>query len=385
MSKTFPLVGILGGGQLAKMLAQAAWSLGLSVKVLVQKTSDALPGLSGHAVAGDWNNPEAAVAFARTVDLVTLENEFINPKALAAIEQAGIPLLPSMVSVELIQDKWRQKKALADAGIPVTPFKAVDTPEDVMRFADKHGWPVVLKRRHLGYDGKGNATVRSAEDLPRAWEALLINEDGLYAEVFCPFERELAIMVCRSTTGQTAVYPVVDTVQKDHICHTVHAPSNLSHEIATEARRLAVSAVEAIHGLGSMGVEMFLLPEGRILVNELAPRVHNSGHYTIEGCHCSQFENHLRAILGWPLGSPEMVRPAAVMINLLGQGDGPALPQGLAEALSVPGAHLHLYGKSKSVKGRKMGHITALGASREEAEKKAASAAELLRFGARSD
>lgn len=375
-----PVLGILGGGQLALMLSHASAALGITTKLLVQKPADALPGLAGEVIVGNWNDPDTVLTFARTVDVVTLENEFVNPSSLAAIESAGISLLPSLGSIQLIQDKWTQKEALIRAGIPVVPCASVRSPLDVTLFASSHGWPVVLKRRHMGYDGKGNATVHHADELAVAWESLSVNDAGLYVEAFCPFERELAVMVCRSRK-QTAVYPVVDTVQSNHICHIVKAPSSLPSTTADEARTLAMSAIEVIDGLGTMGVELFLRADGHVLVNELAPRVHNSGHYTIEACACSQFENHIRACMDLPLGPTAMVKPHAVMVNLLGAGAGPAWPDGYANAAAIPGAHLHLYGKSASAKGRKMGHITALGNSAEEAMELASRAAKCLRFG----
>lgn len=381
MSRHLPVIGILGGGQLAKMLSQAAVPLGITVKSLVHKRSDALPGLTGLAVEGDWNQPTDALRFAQSVDVVTLENEFVNVHSLKAIEEAGIPLFPGVSCIHLIQDKWCQKLSLKEAGIPVVPCEAVNSTDEVRRFARRHGWPLVLKRRHQGYDGKGNATIRNETDLDAAWDKLTVNENGLYVEAFCSFDRELAVMVCRSASGETVVYPIVDTVQKDHICHIVRAPSSLSGELAEKARRMAVDAVIAVGGVGTVGVEMFLTAEGGILVNEMAPRVHNSGHYTIEACHCSQFENHIRAVMNLPLGSPDMRVPAAVMINLLGDGDGPAMPDGLADALRIKGAHIHLYGKSCSAKGRKMGHVTALGRTMDESEHIASTAAALVKFG----
>lgn len=371
MPQTKPMIGILGGGQLAQMLTEAARNLPVKMRVLVNRREDALPGLENVVIEGNANDPDVAVAFARSVDIVTLESEFIDPRALEAIEHAGAPLFPTLASILLIQDKWHQKQALMKHGLPVTACAAVDTPEDVQRFAAQHGWPVVLKRRHLGYDGKGNATVRTPGDLPAAWKTLH-NQQGLYVEAFCPFQRELAVMVCRSTNGETAVYPVVDTVQENHICKIVRAPSNLPESTTREAHRIAVAAIESIGGIGTMGVEMFLRSDGSILINELAPRVHNSGHYTIEGCACSQFENHLRAILGMPLGSTSLVAPAAVMINLLGAVKDPSTVQ------LPPGAHLHLYGKKEARPGRKMGHVTALGKSVVEAEVIAKASADLL-------
>ena len=374
-------IGILGGGQLAQMLTQAADAMGLTVSVMVKRSSDALPSLAGRAVEGDWDDPATAAAFARRVDLVTLENEFVNPLSLETIEHEGITVFPTSTSIRLIQDKWHQKEALARHQLPVVTSQAVSEVSDVVAFAASNGWPVVLKRRHQGYDGKGNATVRRPGELADAWSRLAVNENGLYVEAFCPFDRELAVMVTRAQNGDTVLYPVVDTVQKDHICHTVTAPSQLPAALAQQATTLARQAVEAIGGIGTFGVEMFLTPDQTILINELAPRVHNSGHYTIEACACSQFENHLRAIMGLPLGSPAMIKPHAVMVNLIGAGDGPALPSGYHEALAVSGAHLHIYGKSRSSKGRKMGHVTALGDTADEARMAAEKCAALLRFG----
>lgn len=378
-----PIVGVLGGGQLAQMLSQAATPLGITINILAPDLALVLPGLREGVVIGDWNDPETVVRFCQHVDVLTLENEFVPPACLNAVEASGVACFPTPASLRLIQDKWTQKRALLAAGVSVVACDEVKTPVDVAEFAHRHGWPVVLKRRHLGYDGKGNATLRSADEIPMAWKRLAGPDHGLYVEAFCPFDRELAVMVCRDVSGQTVTYPVVDTVQRDHICHIVRAPSQLAPDQVALARERAVAAVIAIGGVGCFGVEMFLTAEGEILVNELAPRVHNSGHYSIEACACSQFENHLRAVLGWPLGDARLRAPAAVMVNLLGQADGPGHPAGLAEALSVAGAHIHLYGKARSMPGRKMGHVTALGSTVEEAEAIAAAAARSLYFGRR--
>lgn len=375
-----PLIGILGSGQLAKMMAQAAVQLGCRVKVLEQKPSDQ-PLFGWPSTVGDWNDPDTLIAFAEDTDVVTLENEFIESDALAELEADGHALYPSSACLALVQDKLIQKQTLATAGLPTAAFRAVETPEDVVEAGRAFGWPLVLKRRKLGYDGKGNATIHAASDIPAAWAKLDGGSHALFVEQFCPFEKELAVMVTRGIDGVCAVYPVVDTVQRDHICHTVTAPADLPPDVAAEAARIGQAAVEAIGGVGSIGIEMFLMTGGRIVINEMAPRVHNSGHYTIEACLCSQFENHIRAILGWPLGSPAMRAPAAAMVNLLGAGDGPAMPDGVREALAVPGAHLHIYGKERSVKGRKMGHVTALGATPADALARAQEAASKIRFG----
>lgn len=374
-----PHLGILGGGQLAKMIGQAAAQLGCTLSVLEKKAGSSL--LQGPAHTGNWDEADTLLHFARGLDVVILENEFVEADALAELEQEGHPLRPSSECIRLVQDKLTQKQTLSAAGLPVAPFRPVQHPEDIAEAARELGWPLVLKRRTLGYDGKGNATVRDAADIEAAWHRLQGDHAALLVEQFCPFERELAVMVTRGLDGRSAVYPVVDTVQKDHICHTVTVPARLSAEQARRAEELGQRAAEAIQGVGSIGIEMFLLRDGQLVINEMAPRVHNSGHYTIEACLCSQFENHVRAVLGWPLGSPALRAPAAAMVNLLGSGDGPAMPAGLEHALAVEGAYVHLYGKERSVKGRKMGHVTALGDAPEAALAIAQKAASFLRFG----
>jgi 5-(carboxyamino)imidazole ribonucleotide synthase len=224
-----------------------------------------------------------------------------------------------------------------------------------------------LKTRRNGYDGKGNFTVRAEAAVETAWQMLGGDKNELFVETFWHFSQELAVMVTRGRDGETVVYPVVETIQRNHVCHVVKAPAQISLEIAARATELARRAVEAVGGVGSFGVEMFLSANGDMAINELAPRVHNSGHYTIEACDCSQFENHVRAVLGWPLGSPRMVAPAAVMVNLLGTEKTSGRPRGLANVLRQAGAHVHIYGKLTSGAGRKMGHITVLENSVEEA------------------
>lgn len=370
-----PRLGILGGGQLAKMTASAAAQLGCEVVVLERQEDFPAQSVDTHALIGDWNDPARVAELAALVDVVTLENEFVE---LAALDAAGgRNLHPSRATLALVQDKLLQKQAFAAAGLPLPRFAAAPTREDALHF----GFPAVLKKRRNGYDGKGNATVRRAEELEAAWQALDGDRTPLLIEEFCDFARELATIVTRAADGSEARYPVVETVQREHICHRVVAPAVLPDERAAEAASIAARAVAVVGGVGSFGMELFELRDGRLVINEIAPRVHNSGHYTIEACATSQFENHVRAVLGLPLGSTRMRAPAAAMVNLLGFGDGSGVPFGLSEALRVAGAHLHLYGKSRSARGRKMGHVTALGATREEALAIAQRAADCLRFG----
>lgn len=376
-----PVLGLIGGGQLAKMTAQAAAQLGCAIAILERKEHTPASGLAHHNFLGDWDQPADLLRLAEVSDVITLENEFVDAEALAAVERRGHPLFPGAGTVKVVQDKLWQKQAIADEGLPLPRFIDTPTRADVARAAESLGWPLVLKKRRNGYDGKGNATLRSLADLDAAWTTLDGDRNALFVEAWFPFERELAVMITRSRGGEAVVYPVVETLQRDHICHVVKAPAGVPAALAEKAAEVASRAVASVGGVGTFGVEMFLGADGQIAVNELAPRVHNSGHYSIEACACSQFENHVRAVFGWPLGSPRLRAPAAVMINLLGAGPGPGRPAGLDEALAVPGAALHLYGKTTSARGRKMGHVTALGETPEEAFAIAERAARLLRFG----
>ena len=373
-------LGIIGGGQLARMTAMAAYQLGCDVAVLEKNNYSPAAVLAANSVVGDWGNLEALARLARQVDVLTVENEFIDAELLGSLERFGVRLLPSALSMKLVQDKLLQKQTLAAAGLLVPRFQPADSEASVIAAGRDLGWPLLLKARRNAYDGKGNVTVRRPEDVPAAWKTLG-DAAGLYVEEFCPFERELAVMVTRSRGGETAVYPVVDTVQRDHICHEVVAPADVAPGVREEAARVALRAIEAVGGTGTFGVELFLAPGGRVLINELAPRVHNSGHYTIEAALCSQFENHVRAVFGLPLGSTAMVAPAAAMVNLLGHVKSPAVAHGVDRALAVPGAHVHIYGKVMSAPGRKMGHVTALGASAAEALERARTAAQAISFG----
>lgn len=374
-------LGIVGGGQLAKMLAQSATQFGCDIVILERNEHSPAANLAVETVIGDWDNPDTLLALGSMVDVVTLENEFVDADSLAALEQFGHPLWPSSKTIRTVQDKLLQKRALAEANLPVPRFLPVADKSAIAAAAEKFGWPLLLKKRRNGYDGKGNFTLNSAADIANAWTQLGGDVNALFVEEYCFFTAELAMMITRARAGETACYPVVETVQRDHICHLVKAPAPIAPEIAARAADVARRAVEAVGAVGTMGVEMFLTKTGEIVINELAPRVHNSGHYTIEACECSQFENHIRAVFGWPLGSTAMCAPAAVMINLLGASKGSGAPHGLPAALAVPGAHPHVYGKSVSVPGRKMGHVTALGKTLDEALAAAQQAARVIHFG----
>lgn len=371
-------VGMFGGGQLAQMLTQAAVSLGVETAIFERFADSPAGRLTQREVVGDWEDPDALERFAAVCDLVTLESEFIDAAILAALESRGMSVFPTAATVAVVQDKLIQKERVAAVGLAVPAFRGVAAPAEVLAAAGELGWPLLLKARRNGYDGYGNVTLRGPNDVEPAWARLTRGGSPLLVEAWVPFARELAVMVVRGRDGATLAYPVVETVQQNHICHIVRAPAPLPAAEAVAATELAVRAVRAVEGVGIFGVELFELLDGRVLYNELAPRPHNSGHYSIEGCVTSQFENHLRAVLGWPLGRADLRAPAVVMVNLLGRRDGPVPPDALRSALAVPGAHIHLYGKRESRVGRKMGHVTALGATLDEAEGIARRAADLV-------
>ena len=382
---TGPRLGIIGGGQLARMTTIAAQQLGCDAVVLEKNRLSPAATFASRSIIGDWNTMDALSELAEQVDVITLENEFVDAHLLAGLEQAGRAVWPSSRTLALVQDKFMQKQALEAAGLPVPRIRAAGSREDLIEAIGELGLPVVLKARRNAYDGRGNATIHDLAGVDEAWRRLGGDEGNpLFVEEFFKFSMELAVIITRGQDGGHAIYPVVETIQKNHICHLVRAPATVPPEVAERASETACRAVEAVGAVGSFGVEMFLSDDGRVVINELAPRVHNSGHYTIEACACSQFENHVRAVLGLPLGSTAMVAPAAAMVNLLGGVYTPGRAQGLDRALLVPGAHVHLYGKAMCGVGRKMGHVTALGASVAEAETAAAACASRITFGVHS-
>jgi 5-(carboxyamino)imidazole ribonucleotide synthase len=376
-------LGILGGGQLGRMTLQAASRLGIDV-VIAERSPDspaARMTSSSLVFPNGWNDPAQLDALARLAAVVTLENEFVDWHVLDALQQRGVAVLPSPACVGVVQDKLLQKQALARAELPVPIFAEVKDPAHLGDVGRELGWPLMLKARRDGYDGRGNIVVHSADQADTACRHLGWPERTLFAEALLDFERELAVIVVRGRRGAIAQYPAVETRQDPalHICREVIAPAELPVDIAERAAAIARSAIEAVDGVGAFGVELFLLRDGEVCVNELAPRPHNSGHYSIEACWSSQFDNHVRAVLGLPLGDASLVAPAAVMVNLLGSRSAPLDDADLSAALDTdPHAFVHLYGKAENRPGRKMGHITALGDTREEALERARAVAARL-------
>jgi len=373
-------IGIIGGGQLARMTAIAAYRLGIQIAILDPDSNSPAPQIVHKNVIGSLNDVNKLEELTKISDVITLENEFVDAPLLDHLESLGAKVFPTSKTVGLIQDKLTQKRSMGSSGIQVPNFKDVSTPEDILVAGEKYGWPLILKVRRNAYDGRGNDFIKGPEEVSRAWNNLGVDKRKLMIESFIKFKKELAAMVVRNTIGETAVYPVVETIQKNHICHIVKAPADINPKAADNASKIAKMAIEAIGGIGVFGVEMFLVENDQIMINEIAPRPHNSGHYTIEACITSQYENHLRAILGYSIGSTMMLQPAAVMVNLLGNREGVSNVSGVSGALRIPGVHVHIYCKRLTRKNRKMGHVTIAGETVEESLDKALKASNLISF-----
>ncbi|NBC46977.1 MAG: 5-(carboxyamino)imidazole ribonucleotide synthase [Gammaproteobacteria bacterium] len=374
----FPVarVGIIGGGQLGRMLVKAAKRLGCSCIVVDPTPGSPAGQVSGQQIVADSHDPQALLELAEQVDVITFDIEDIDVAILAGIAAKGHHILPSCELLADIQDKLRQKRLLTRLGIPTADFVAADQ-VDAEQLAD-FGYPLVQKARRGGYDGRGVVVMRSAAD---AGQVLPVPS---LLERFVPAEKELAVIVVRGQDGEVRSYAPVEMCFRpgENILDMLLAPARIEPETAAAARRLATETVTALGGVGIFGIEMFLTVDGKLLINEVAPRTHNSGHYTIEACITDQFEQHLRAITGLPLGVTDQMLPAA-MINLLGAPGESGAPviQGLRAALAIPGVSVHFYGKAQTRPFRKMGHVTVLDADIDRAREKAEQVRALLAIG----
>jgi 5-(carboxyamino)imidazole ribonucleotide synthase len=376
MMKRRICIGILGGGQLARMSAIQAYKLGFDTAILEKQKNSPAGQLTKNEFVGWVDNEEVLKAFTDRSDIITLENEFIDHSYLKKIEKWGKKVIPSSGTISLIQDKYVQKTTLRKNLIPVADFIKVTPDTSYQKIKKEIGDRFLVKSRTMGYDGYGNASVKNEKELLKGFEKLKSRQSELYAEKFIEFEKELAVMVVR-TKKETKVYPVAETIHRNHILHLVKAPAQLNKRLINKAKEIAVEAVKSVKGFGLFGIELFL--EGKnILVNEMAPRPHNSGHYTIEACVTSQFENHIRSVLNLPLGTTGLVKPYAVMINLLGKRNDAGIAENYNEALSDPDVHFHIYGKEFSRTGRKMGHITVTGNNLKKIFNKAVKAEKII-------
>jgi len=372
-----PVVGMVGGGQLSRMTHQAGIALGLSLRVLADATHDSAAQVANGVSLGAHTSLEDLMAFAEGCEVVTFDHEHVPGELIRALEDKGHTVHPGSAALLHAQDKLVMRTRLTDLGAPVPPFAAVATADELTAFADEHGWPVVLKAATGGYDGKGVWVVQSADEAA----PVLASGVRLLAEQHVPLVRELAAVVARSPYGQAAAWPVVETVQQDGICVEVIAPApGLAEERALQAQELALDLANSLGVVGVLAVELFETADG-LLVNELAMRPHNSGHWTIEGSRTSQFEQHLRAVLDYPLGVTGLTAPVVVMANVLGGEGEPDLDKRLHLLMGRdPAVKVHLYGKQVRP-GRKIGHVTALGDDLAETRERARTGAHYLRTG----
>ncbi len=369
-------IGIVGGGQLGRMLVEAADQLHFETIVLDPTPRAPAGQVATEQIIKSFKDPEAIRELADRVDFLTFEIEQVHAEVLEEIANDGKPVNPSPSTLKIIKDKFEQKAFLQNADIPVTDFALIETKHDVWEQAKIFGYPFLLKARFDAYDGRGNALIKSEDQIDFAYEHL--SKSPLYVERFVPFVKELSAVVVRGMDGDIRSYPIVETIHRNNICHEVFAPAPVAEDVRERAEALGRQTLEHLGGVGVYAIEMFLTENGKILVNDIAPRVHNSGHHTIEACATSQFENHIRAITSMPLGSTDMIVPRAVMVNILGDRSGEVKPEGIEEAEALGGVAVHMYGKMETRPERKMGHITAIGSTLEEVQAKARKARSLI-------
>ena len=369
-------IGIVGGGQLGKMLTQSAKKLGFYVTV-IDPTPDSPAGqVADKQIVADYRDEKAILKLAKLSDFITFEIELANDKALNDLVKKGKAINPSPITLGIIRDKLKQKEFLQKNKIPIAKFVKISSQQDIVNAAEAFGYPFLLKARTDAYDGRGNFVVHKKVDISKGLNKL--KGRHLYVEKFIKFKKELAVMVAKNIKGEIKIYPVVQSIHIDNICDTVIAPAPVSKKQYKKAQRLAKKVVNILKGAGVFGIEMFLDMKDNVLVNEIAPRVHNSGHYTIEGCVTSQFEQHIRAITNLPLGNTDLTSKAVVMKNILGEKNGNGMPFGIEKALKIKNVSIHIYGKRESRPQRKMGHITVVGNTVEECLKKANRAREMI-------
>ncbi len=366
-------LGILGGGQLGRMFIQEAANFDVQVHILDGSSNGPAGQIATSFTEGDITNYEDVFNFGKSLDLLTVEIENVNIQALFDLEKEGVKVFPQPRVLSIIKDKGTQKEFYREHNLPTSDFELLDanTPSTEL----EKRIPFVQKLRTGGYDGRGVQVIRDNSDLKDAFSEPSLAEDLI------DFEKELSVIVARNERGETAVFPTVECEFNDvNLVEYLFSPADVSEETEKKAEKLAIDVINAFEMVGILAVEMFLTKDGNILVNEVAPRPHNSGHHTIECNVTSQFEQHLRAILNWPLGSTE-IEKQGVMLNVLGAPDhvGSTVYEGLIEIIKIPGVYPHLYGKTTTKPNRKMGHITIASKSMEDAKKKADQVKQLLR------
>ena len=374
-------IGIIGGGQLGKMMIQEAKKMGFYITVLDPTLKCPAHTLVDEHIVANFDDETAIRLLASKSDVITYEFEHIRADILETLENEGVKVYPTAKSLKIIQNKYSQKSLLLKNNIPMPEFTSVETSNDIKNAGEKYGYPFLLKSCTGGYDGKGNFVIHNENEINEGFKALGSGKIPLMAEKFFPFTMEISVLACRGINGEIEVYPVAENIHHDNILFETRVPANISEETSKKAMELAKSVMEIFEGVGMFCVEMFVDKDGNVALNEVAPRPHNSGHYTIEACMTSQFEQHIRAVSGLPLGSSKLIMPT-VMRNLLGEEgfNGNATVEGADEALNIKGVYLHIYGKEKSVPKRKMGHLTVISDTLEEAAEKAKKAYDFIKI-----
>ncbi len=373
----YPVVGMIGGGQLARMTQQAAIALGVGFAVLAANKDDSAARVVPETLLGNPDDPQAALAFAGNCDVITFDHEQVAVDVLQTLTQAGVELQPGPGALQYSQDKIEMRHALTAAGLPCPAWLAWEEGMKVAEAGEQLGWPLVVKTSRGGYDGRGVWVVDDAEQLAEVLSGPLPAGARWLLEQKVEFEAELSAQVARSVSGQAVAYPVVRTIQTDGICTEVVCPApGLSDDIAVTAQDLALQIAGQLGVVGMLAVEMFLTDDG-VLINELAMRPHNSGHWSIDGAVASQFDNHLRGVLDLPLGSPQRLAPWVVMVNVLG-GNQPDMYRAYRHVMARdPELRVHMYGKEVRP-GRKIGHVTVLGEDLDDLLERAHHAADYL-------
>ena len=372
-----PRVGVIGGGQLARMMQPAAVNLGIHLRVLAQSPTDSAAQVIPDTVIGEHHDWDALAKFAAECDVITFDHEHVPTEYLVKLEESGIAVRPGPHALKFAQDKLEMRAALTKAGIPCPKWQEITSSSDLDEFAQLVGYPFIIKTARGGYDGRGVWVVEDKAAAEKVLNEIKVLNTRALGEALVPFKRELAAQVARSPHGQSVAYPVVQSTQTNGICHEVISPCpNLSDERAVAAQEIALRIAKELDVTGMLAVEMFDTGS-EVLVNELAMRPHNSGHWSMDGSVTSQFENHLRAILDWPLGSPANTSPTTVMVNLLGKDLGNLHGAFRHVMARDPGIKVHLYGKEVKP-GRKIGHVNVTGDNIEDLLARAWHAADYL-------
>jgi 5-(carboxyamino)imidazole ribonucleotide synthase len=372
-------LGIIGGGQLGKMIAQEAKRMSLKVIILDPAYDCPASFVSDEIIVADFKDEAAIRKLATMSDIVTYEIELANSNALKDLEAEKYPVYPSPETLRLIQNKYRQKSFLKDHNISVAKFELVKSQPQLEQLCEEYGFPAMLKASENSYDGRGNFLITSKDNIRHG--LLTFQGKECMLEEFIPFVKEISVMTARNPSGQIESFPVTENIHFNNILDMTIAPARIPDKVLAKAQVVAQKTLGALKGAGIFGIEMFVLPDEDVVINEIAPRPHNSGHYSIEACSISQFEQHIRAVLDLPLSKPRLLSPA-VMLNLLGpeNGSGPYKILGLKELFSIPGLKLHVYGKKISKPRRKLGHITITSQTVEDAISKAERARNVVKI-----